>query len=174
MGKHKKKTSKSQTHYTKFFSELAKKSTSLATTKGTEIQLCPATLHKLKSVWGEDAEEFKPERWMDPSSFSEEDQQSINFVTPDMMWAYMPFLTGPRSSIGSKLALIEIKVMLYYLLIDLEYASVPGFTFKKSARITMRPFPGMNLIIKRFEHDTPPPQSTSANPKIAHKPLVTV
>ncbi|OAQ32172.1 cytochrome P450, partial [Linnemannia elongata AG-77] len=116
--------------------------------KGTEIQLCPATLHKLKSVWGEDAEEFKPERWMDPSSFSEEDQQSINFVTPDMMWAYMPFLTGPRSCIGSKLALIEIKVILYYLLIDLEYAPVPGFKVTKSARITMRPSPGMNLIIK--------------------------
>ncbi|KAH7043506.1 cytochrome P450 [Linnemannia elongata] len=102
--------------------------------KGTEIQLCTATLHKLKSVWGEDAEEFKPERWMDPSSFSEEDQQSINFL----YWIQ---------------ALIEIKVILYYLLIDLEYAPVPGFKVKKSARITMRPSPGMNLIIKRFEHD---------------------
>ncbi|KAF9146169.1 hypothetical protein BGX30_003514 [Mortierella sp. GBA39] len=121
--------------------------------KGTEIQLSPATLHKLKSVWGEDAEEFKPERWMDPSSFSEEDQQSINFVTVDMMWAYMPFLTGPRNCIGSKVALIEIKVILYYLLIDFEYAPVPGFTFKKSVRITVRPSPGMNLIVKRFEHD---------------------
>ncbi|KAG9062793.1 hypothetical protein KI688_005099 [Linnemannia hyalina] len=123
--------------------------------KGTEIQLMSG---------GEDAEEFKPERWMDPSSFSEEDQQSINFVTPDMLWADMPFLTGPRSCIGSKVALIETKVNLYPVLplIDLEYTPVPGFTFKTSVRITVRPSPGMNLIVKRFEHDA------SVNPITPH------
>ncbi|KAG0271744.1 hypothetical protein BGZ95_000399 [Linnemannia exigua] len=118
--------------------------------KGTEIYLSPATLHKLKSVWGEDAEEFKPERWMDPSSLTEEQRRNTRTVTPDMLWAYLPFLTGPRNCIGSKLSLMEMKVMLYYLLINLEYHPVPGFKFRKSSRITTRPSPGMNLIVKPF------------------------
>lgn len=119
--------------------------------KGTEIYLSPATLHKLKHVWGDDAEEFKPERWMDPSALTEEQRQTTKCVTPDMTWAYMPFLTGPRNCIGSKVALMEIKIMLYYLLINLEYHPVPGFKFRKSARITLRPSPGMNLIVRRFQ-----------------------
>ncbi|KAF9088845.1 hypothetical protein BGX29_012357 [Mortierella sp. GBA35] len=118
--------------------------------KGTQVFISPAALHKLKDVFGEDAEEFKPERWMDPASLTEEQRKSTKFVTSEMSWAYQPFLTGPRNCIGSKFATMETKIILYYLLINLEYLPVPGFKFKKTSRITWRPFPGMNLIIKRF------------------------
>ncbi|KAK5808086.1 cytochrome P450 [Linnemannia elongata] len=121
--------------------------------KGTQVILSAAALHKLKSVYGDDAEEFKPERWMDPSLFSEEEKESIKFVTSDMTWAYVPFLTGPRNCIGSKFATIETKILLYYLLINLEYAPVPGFKFSKSPRVTMKPYPGMRLIVKRVQHE---------------------
>ncbi|KAF9146170.1 hypothetical protein BGX30_003515 [Mortierella sp. GBA39] len=122
--------------------------------KGTRIILPTAALHKLKSVYGDDAEEFKPERWMDPSLLSEEEKESIKFVTPDMTWAYVPFLTGPRNCIGSKFATIETKILLYYLLINLEYAPVPEFKFSKSAGLT-KPYPGMRLIVKRVQHEVP-------------------
>ncbi|KAG0288165.1 hypothetical protein BGZ96_008034 [Linnemannia gamsii] len=123
--------------------------------KGTQIILPVSALHKLKSIYGDDAEEFRPERWMDPASFSEEVQQSIKFVTPDMAWAYVPFLMGPHNCIGSKFAIIEAKILLYYLLINLEYAPVPGFKFTKIARVTLRPDPGMRLIVKRIQRDAP-------------------
>ncbi|KAF9130830.1 hypothetical protein BGW39_002584 [Mortierella sp. 14UC] len=119
--------------------------------KGTQIFLSSAALHKLKSVYGEDAEEFKPERWMEPSTLTEEQRASIRLVTPEMSWAYQPFLTGPRNCIGSKFATIETKILLYYLLINLEYSPAPGFTFKKSPRVTMKPYPGMRLVVKRFQ-----------------------
>ncbi|KAG0363480.1 hypothetical protein BGX24_004881 [Mortierella sp. AD032] len=119
--------------------------------KGTQVFLSSAALHKLKSVYGEDAEEFKPERWMDPSTLTEKQRASTKFVTPDMSWAYQPFLSGPRNCIGSKFATIETKILLYYLLMNLEYAPAPGFTFTKSARVTMKPYPGMRLVVKRFQ-----------------------
>ncbi|KAF9949705.1 hypothetical protein BGZ65_007122 [Modicella reniformis] len=123
--------------------------------KGTQVFLSPAALHKLKSVYGEDAEEFKPERWMDPASSPiTTGTAATKHVTPEMQWAYIPFLVGPRNCIGSKFALIETKILLYYLLIDLEYLPAPGFTFKKTARITWRPFPGMNLVVKRINADS--------------------
>ncbi|KAG0317035.1 hypothetical protein BGZ99_006542 [Dissophora globulifera] len=116
--------------------------------KGTEVFLSPAALHKLKSVYGDDAEDFVPERWMDPATLKDDQKVKTKFVTPDMHWAYLPFLTGPRNCIGSKFALIETKVLIYYLLINLEYHPAPGFTFKKAARITWRPLPGMRLVVK--------------------------
>ncbi|KAF9577455.1 hypothetical protein BGW38_007324 [Lunasporangiospora selenospora] len=132
--------------------------------KDTQVFISPAALHKLKSVYGEDADEFKPERWLDPSLAStaetlallgnEKEAAATKLVTPDMAWAYLPFMTGPRNCIGSKFALIETKILLYYLMVDLEYHPVPDFKFKKSARITWRPFPGMNLRIKRVSDDT--------------------
>ncbi|KAK3836217.1 MAG: cytochrome P450 [Linnemannia gamsii] len=120
--------------------------------KGTQLFLSSACIHKLKSVYGEDAEEFKPERWMDPSTLTEEQCKSTKLVTPDMSWAYQPFLTGPRSCIGSKFATIEMKIIIYYLLLDLEYSPAPGFTFTKSPRLTMKPYPGMRLVVKRFQN----------------------
>ncbi|KAF9429206.1 hypothetical protein BGZ76_001672 [Entomortierella beljakovae] len=121
--------------------------------KGTPIFIAPATLHKLKSVWGEDVDEFKPERWIDPTAMADGNKTQTKFVTPDMMWAYQPFLSGPRNCIGSKFALIESKILLYYILTQLEVNPVPDFKFKKAARITTRASPGMNLIFKRYNGD---------------------
>ncbi|KAG0045934.1 hypothetical protein BGZ83_008843 [Gryganskiella cystojenkinii] len=122
--------------------------------KGTQVFLSPAAMHKLQSVFGEDAEEFKPERWMDPSVVEQMDPElakTTKFVTSDMTWAYQPFLTGPRNCIGSKFATMETKILLYYLLVNLEYHPAPGFKFKKQARVTWRPMPGMRLVVKRVK-----------------------
>ncbi|KAG0212682.1 hypothetical protein BGX28_005878 [Mortierella sp. GBA30] len=118
--------------------------------KGTQVFMSPAALHKLKSVYGEDAEEFKPERWMDPNKMAD-NQSNTKFVTTEMNWAYVPFLTGPRNCVGSKFALIETKVLLYYLLMDLEFHPSPGFKFKKVLRVTLKPDPGMTLVVKRVD-----------------------
>ncbi|KAG0335278.1 hypothetical protein BG004_000065 [Podila humilis] len=122
--------------------------------KGTQVFISPAAMHKLKSVFGEDAEEFKPERWLDRATAvaisGEEVANATTFVTADMNWAYQPFLTGPRNCIGSKFALIETKILLYHLLMNLEYHPSPGFKFKKSARVTWKPMPGMKLLIKKL------------------------
>ncbi|XP_055619255.1 probable cytochrome P450 9f2 [Toxorhynchites rutilus septentrionalis] len=45
----------------------------------------------------------------DPERFSEENRSRINIES------YMPFGVGPRSCIGSRLALMEVKSIIYYL-----------------------------------------------------------
>ena len=50
------------------------------------------TLHRLESIWGPDAHEFKPERWR---SFKPE------------AWQFMPFGGGPRNCLGQTKALVE-------------------------------------------------------------------
>ena len=63
--------------------------------KNDWIWLLIPNLHRLKEVWGEDAEDFKPER------FSKENKAKID---PD---AYIPFGIGQRSCIGRQFAMTE-------------------------------------------------------------------
>ncbi|XP_053683466.1 probable cytochrome P450 9f2 [Sabethes cyaneus] len=73
--------------------------------KGRSI-LIPAIAIQWDSKYYPNPERFVPER------FSEENRSSINPAT------YLPFGIGPRNCIGSRLALMEVKVMIYYLLRD--------------------------------------------------------
>ncbi|KAF9433424.1 hypothetical protein BGZ76_009482 [Entomortierella beljakovae] len=110
--------------------------------KGTDVVVAPSLLHKMKNVWGPDADEFKPERWMGENAMLEKN------------WAYIPFLGGPRYCIGAKLALIEIKVVLYHLVTRFEYKPVPGYTFEIDNRYVPEHSPGLKLLISKFDSST--------------------
>lgn len=46
-------------------------------------------MHRRKDIYGQDAMEFRPERWEGPK-------------LADIGWAYLPFHGGPRLCLGSK------------------------------------------------------------------------
>lgn len=58
------------------------------------------SLNTLEEIWGPDATEFKPERWLAPLSTSTEHNPGLYAKT-------MSFLDGPRSCIGFRMALAE-------------------------------------------------------------------
>ncbi|CAE6416304.1 unnamed protein product [Rhizoctonia solani] len=62
---------------------------------------------RTRETWGEDAEEFRPERWLAalPQSVAE---AKIQGVYPSLM----TFSAGPRSCIGYKFAVLELKIIL--------------------------------------------------------------
>uniref|UniRef100_A0A8D8C418 Probable cytochrome P450 9f2 n=2 Tax=Culex pipiens TaxID=7175 RepID=A0A8D8C418_CULPI len=55
-----------------------------------------------------------PEKF-DPERFNEQNRPNIN------LGAYLPFGIGPRNCIGSRLALMEVKSIMYYLLKDFSF-----------------------------------------------------
>ncbi|CAD5232604.1 unnamed protein product [Bursaphelenchus xylophilus] len=67
---------------------------------GTAIEIDAPTLHRNTEVWGEDANEFRPERYLEPSAI----EQSYSFGG------------GPRICIGMRLALLTEKILLVKLL----------------------------------------------------------
>jgi len=70
--------------------------------KGTRVRYYIYAMGRNKKIWGEDAAEFKPERWLDgkhPSDYS-----------------YIVFNAGPRLCLGKKFALLETKVVLVNVL----------------------------------------------------------
>ena len=97
-----------------------------------------STIHKLPSIWGSDASTFKPSRWLDPSVISIQNN-----------YTYIPFLTGPRSCIGNKLALNEVKVMLAVLIRNFKFTEIEGFTVKSKLAISLRPDPTIKLWVEK-------------------------
>lgn len=61
--------------------------------KGTDVFYATFCLHRDKGLWGEDAAEFRPERWADSKAGS--------------AWKYIPFNGGPRICLGQQFALTE-------------------------------------------------------------------
>ncbi|RDL32646.1 Cytochrome P450 [Venustampulla echinocandica] len=66
----------------------------LLLTKGTGIGFSPYHMHRHKDLYGDDANEFRPERWEGP------ELKSIG-------WGFMPFHGGPRICLGKDFALTE-------------------------------------------------------------------
>jgi cytochrome P450 family 313 len=68
--------------------------------QGANLMIPVVHIHRSKVYWGEDADEFKPERF-EPENFKK--------VHP---YAYMPFSRGPRNCIGYKYAEKSLKVSM--------------------------------------------------------------
>lgn len=66
-------------------------------TEGSMIYVSAWLLHRNKSVWGENATEFRPERFLPGQP---------------LPWGYMPFSKRPRDCIGSSLAYLEVHSLL--------------------------------------------------------------
>lgn len=56
---------------------------------GEAVGYCVYAMHRRKDVYGEDAEDFRPERWGGDE-------------LKDVGWAYLPFNGGPRLCLGRK------------------------------------------------------------------------
>ncbi|KAL5524290.1 hypothetical protein ACEPAF_9430 [Sanghuangporus sanghuang] len=73
-----------------------------------------------KRVWGDDAEEWKPERWMQPLP-----ESATKVRLPGIYSSTMTFLGGGRACIGFKFAEMEMKMTLTILLEKLVFEPGP-------------------------------------------------
>lgn len=74
--------------------------------KGTIVNYAVHAMHHRKELFGEDADEFRPERWLD-----EEGKKGLR-----VGWEYLPFNGGPRICIGQQFALTEASYITVRLL----------------------------------------------------------
>ena len=68
--------------------------------KGQEVNYTTHAMHRRKDIWGPDAGEFKPERW----------------VGRKPGWEFLPFNGGPRICLGQQFALTEAGYVIVRLL----------------------------------------------------------
>ncbi|KAG8752319.1 hypothetical protein FRC14_007141 [Serendipita sp. 396] len=81
--------------------------------KGDGVFLPVLVMNRLEEIWGPDAAEFDPERWFKLP-------EATNSV-PSVWGNQFSFLSGPRSCIGFRFAVMEMKSILYTLIRNFEF-----------------------------------------------------
>jgi len=84
-----------------------------------------------KDIWGENAWEFDPERWDHLPEAVE--------ALPGLYSNLLTFSAGPRSCIGMRFSMIEMKTFLYVLLTNFVFAETEKKVFKANVVLT-RPY----------------------------------
>ncbi|RPD55386.1 cytochrome P450 [Lentinus tigrinus ALCF2SS1-7] len=84
--------------------------------KGTIVMLNLWACNTNKALWGEDAYEWKPERWLSPLPRALEEAR-----VPGVYSNLMSFHGGSRACIGFKYAQLELKVVLSVLLTNFKF-----------------------------------------------------
>ncbi|KAL8820002.1 MAG: hypothetical protein Q9223_001673 [Gallowayella weberi] len=112
--------------------------------KGTKIILAPAAVNTNKALWGADALEFNPERWLAPGN--------ANSGGATSNYAMLTFLHGPRSCIGQAFAKAEFAILMAGLVgrFEMELED-PGMEVKIQTGITARIKGGLNVRMRAVE-----------------------
>lgn len=99
--------------------------------KGESVTFIIYAMHRRKDIWGEDANEFKPERW--------EGRKSD--------WSFIPFSGGPRICLGQQYALTEAGYLVVRLLQTFDKIEWNGPTGRprKGLGLTLFPRDGVHV-----------------------------
>ncbi|OSD06387.1 cytochrome P450 [Trametes coccinea BRFM310] len=84
--------------------------------KGTSVCAGLLNCNRNKALWGEDAYEWKPERWLSPLP-----DAVLDAKIPGVYSNLMTFLGGGRACIGFKFSQLEMKVLLSLLLANFTF-----------------------------------------------------
>jgi cytochrome P450 / NADPH-cytochrome P450 reductase len=107
-------------------------------------------LHRDKSIWGEDAEEFNPDHTT---------PERMSSIPPN---AYKPFGTGQRACIGRQFALQEASLVLGMLLQRFELIKDPNYRLHTKVTLTVKPADFHMRVKRRADRPIDKAQPVSA------------
>ena len=93
--------------------------------KRQNVAILLPQLHRDKEAWGQDAEEFRPERFKDPSKIPHD--------------AFKPFGNGQRACIGMQFALHEAALLLGMILQKFDLIDHDHYQLKIKQTMTLKP-----------------------------------
>ncbi|KAL5069858.1 hypothetical protein RYX36_020745 [Vicia faba] len=104
---------------------------------GTNMWIDVVAMHHDPKLWGEDVNEFKPERFMD----------DVNGGCKHKM-GYLPFGFGGRMCVGRNLTFMEYKIVLTTLLSNFSFKVSPSYHHSPAIMLSLRPTHGLPLIVE--------------------------
>ena len=118
-------------------------------------------LHRDKSIWGEDAEEFNPDHTA---------PERMSAIPPN---GYKPFGTGLRACIGRQFALQEAVLVVGMLLQRFELIKDPNYRLHTKVTLTVKPADFHIHLKRRADRpiDEAEPITVSSRPEVKSGPL---
>lgn len=103
---------------------------------GTALSVPAYTIHHSKELWGDDADEFVPDRWDD------------NRLTQRQKDAFIPFSYGPRACVGRNVAEMELKCIVGTVFRNYEFKDEHEGEMETREGFLRKPL-GFNVGIRR-------------------------
>merc|ERR1711998_259277 len=95
----------------------------------------PYSQGRCKAIWGEDAAEFRPERWFERQA-------------PPTAYEFVAFNAGPRECLGKRLAQMEMTFFLATFINEFEFRlAVDPSSVKCDNQLTLGCSTGLPMII---------------------------
>ncbi|KAL1190301.1 Alkane hydroxylase MAH1 [Cardamine amara subsp. amara] len=105
----------------------------------SKILFCLYSLGRMKSVWGEDALEFKPERWISESGNS----------VHEPSYKFLSFNAGPRTCLGKEVALMQMKTVAVKIIQNYEMKIVEGQQIEPAPSVILHTKHGLKVTVTK-------------------------
>ena len=105
----------------------------------SRILFCLYSLGRMKSVWGEDAMEFKPERWISESG------RSVH----EPSYKFLSFNAGPRTCLGKEVAMTQMKTVAVKIIQNYDINVVEGHKIKPSPSVILHMKHGLKVTVSK-------------------------
>lgn len=96
---------------------------------GSTVTYSIYSVGRMKTIWGEDCLEFKPERWLSP--------EGDKFETPKDGYKFVAFNAGPRTCLGKDLAYLQMKSVASAVLLRYRLSLFPGHRVQQKMSLTL-------------------------------------
>ncbi|KAH1355451.1 hypothetical protein KXW75_002462, partial [Aspergillus fumigatus] len=118
--------------------------------KGTRILICPYAINRSPEFWGDNGEEFLPERWID---HDKNGQKVVNHNGgASTNYAQITFLHGQRSCIGKDFARAELRCAVAGVVGRFKFEMQdPKQEIHIAGAVTTKPVEGMHLKMSRVD-----------------------
>ncbi|CAN1282395.1 Cytochrome P450 86A1 [Linum perenne] len=105
---------------------------------GSSVTYSIYSVGRMKSIWGEDCLEFKPERWIT------EDEME----TPKDGYKFVAFNAGPRTCLGKDLAYLQMKSVASAVLLRYRLSLEPGHRVEQKMSLTLFMKNGLRVMLQ--------------------------
>ncbi|OVA17648.1 Cytochrome P450 [Macleaya cordata] len=107
---------------------------------GSSVTYSIYSVGRMKSIWGEDCMEFRPERWLSTGG--------DRFETPKDGYKFVAFNAGPRTCLGKDLAYLQMKSVASAVLLRYRLSLVPGHRVEQKMSLTLFMKNGLRVYLQ--------------------------
>ena len=117
---------------------------------GCEILVCPYALNRHPKLWGPNAEEMVPERWIDTTEDGKRRSNKSGGASSN--FAISTFIHGVRTCIGKDFAKAELRCAIVATVANfaVELTGPPGEEPRMDGSVTTKPAGGLKLRLTKL------------------------